>query len=686
MGFLDTLPTSTQNIVRLGVNPGTPRPGDLPSANNVDLPTDAKLPYKPLDFDTYEIRLLQLHWDPEIGGIRCSLEYASLIDPGPYIALSYCWGNPETTIMYVGGVAFKATKNLISALREIRKLKRKTGDGAFTRLWVDAVCINQYDPQERSHQVRNMRQIYSRAQEVLSFVGLGRLLPGLVSRKSSRENLEAMSRFKIIHGTSDWVKMTAPISSLRQKRNPNPKLLELETRDQEDFREYAQFFSEPYWKRAWVIQEITVGPKVTVLYGDTEFLWDDIVAFFALLKRSDRAQQFPEFQFSNGLDHLLEFRERFFIKRTPISLFEALDLSRKALASDPRDKIFALLGLCHDGSTFVPVPNYRQPLESIIADMSKAMMTLNKSLDGICLRGISLNQNKAPVPTWAPNWQRIWMGGTTVQEEMLLKSQNVGAFNPILEGSTRQLLNVRGTRVGAVTHLTSAMKPHSKDNSPLPPRVPWISLTSTLAAKIPELGNPSYEVCKFLSTLWKTLTMSIPITGMSPGTSEICFSTLWMPLGRGSIHDLNLIEWIDRNAFFKIGKWSLREWSQTGKLNHPQARGWADSLFPAANAMREELITVDPEPFINVLGQVLGSGMRLACLDTRQCFIGMVHPDTQEGDKIFYLKGCTVPIVLRRTSDPDTNQYTVIGSAYLDDSQEWGGVLTDTLLEDITLC
>ncbi|KAH9217394.1 heterokaryon incompatibility protein-domain-containing protein, partial [Leptodontidium sp. 2 PMI_412] len=129
--------------------------------------------YKPLDFDTYEIRLLQLHWDPEIGGIRCSLEYASLIDPGPYIALSYCWGNPETTnIMYVGGVAFKATKNLISALREIRKLKRKTGDGAFTRLWVDAVCINQYDPQERSHQVRNMRQIYSRAQEVLSFVGL----------------------------------------------------------------------------------------------------------------------------------------------------------------------------------------------------------------------------------------------------------------------------------------------------------------------------------------------------------------------------------------------------------------------------------------------------------------------------------------------------------------------------------
>ncbi|KAG4441522.1 hypothetical protein IFR05_002979 [Cadophora sp. M221] len=636
MGFVDALrtsplgSTSTQNIVRLGANPGTSRARELPPAN-VDRPIDSKFSYKPLDFDTYEIRLLQLQWGSEIEGIQCALEHVSLIDPGPYIALSYCWGDPETTklpyngivaamhsllsatAIHVDGVAFKATKNLISALREIRKLKRKTGNGEFTRLWVDAVCINQNDPQERSHQA-------------------------------------------------------------------------LETRDPADFREYAKFFSEPYWKRAWVIQEITVGTRVTVLYGDTEFLWDDIVAFLGLLKKSARAQQFPEFQYSNGLDHLLEFRERFFIKRTPINLVEALDLSRKALATDPRDKIFALLGLCHDGSTFVPVPNYRQPLESIIADMSKAMMRLNKSLDAICLRGISLNQSKAPVPTWAPNWQRIWMGGTTVHEEMLLKSQNVGSFNPVMEGSTGHLLKVRGTRVGAVTHLTSAMKPHSKDNSPLPLRTPWISQTSTLAAKIPELGSPSSDAKKFLFTLWKTLTMGIPSTGMSPWTSEMCFSTLWMPLGRGSIHDLNLIEWIDRNAFFKIGKWTLREWSQSGKLNYPSTRGWADSFLPTAITMREELITVDPEPFINMLRQVLGGGMRLACLDTRQYFIGMVHPDTQEGDKVFYLKGCTVPVVLRRTSDPDTNQYTVIGSAYLDDSQEWGGELADTLIEDLTLC
>lgn len=97
------------------------------------------------------------------------------------------------------------------------------------------------------------------------------------------------------------------------------------------------------------------------------------------------------------------------------------------------------------------------------------------------------------------------MGGITMQEAMILQEENVGAFNPVMQGSTGRLLNVRGTRVGAVTHLTSAMKPHSKDNRPLPRRAPWISQTSTLAAKIPELGNPSPDVDKFHAAIWLVL-------------------------------------------------------------------------------------------------------------------------------------------------------------------------------------
>ncbi|KAH7377554.1 heterokaryon incompatibility protein-domain-containing protein [Cadophora sp. MPI-SDFR-AT-0126] len=685
----------SREFVKLGAGLAT---GAVSRATTIPVPApdsqsiDTELPYKPLDFDTYEIRLLQLQWDREEAAVSCALEYASLIDPGPYIALSYCWGDLEATKrMNIGDFEFNATENLVRALQAVRKLRRQTGSGDFTRLWVDAVCINQKDAQERSHQVRNMRQIYSRAQEVISFVGSFERISNAIDTET---DIAAKARLKIIHGTSDWEKKTLSPMSLRQKRIPNPKVEALETRGPKDFEEYDIFFSEAYWRRAWVIQEITVGAQVSILYGNMEFQWEDVAAFFTLLKRHAKSQLFPRFQKTHGLDHLLEFRERFFIKRTPISLFEALNLSRKALATDPRDKIFALLGLCHDGTTFVPVPNYRQSLESIIADMSKNMMMLNKSLDAICLRGVSQDQSSPPVPTWAPNWQRLWIGGTTVQEEVIFRNQDIGRVNPILEGSTNRILKVRGTRVGAVTHLTSAMKPHDRDNSPLPDRAPWISLTGTLAKDIPELGRPSPDISMFYSAIWKTLTMGLSMSGMSPRQAEQCFSTLWMPNGRGSIHDLNLIEWIDRNAFFKIGQWTLREWSRTGKLPPPSnssSGSWADNLFPltrtAKSENKGESMTLNIDVFTDVLRDVLGSGMRLACLDTRQYFIGMVHPDTQEGDKVFYLQGCSVPVILRKDPDPDSNQYTVVGSAYLDDALEWGrGVLGDTLLEDLTLC
>jgi hypothetical protein len=54
-------------------------------------------PYRPLNIDNYEIRLLKLKegfhgGHVTTGPLEYSLEYASLIKPPKYIALSYCWG------------------------------------------------------------------------------------------------------------------------------------------------------------------------------------------------------------------------------------------------------------------------------------------------------------------------------------------------------------------------------------------------------------------------------------------------------------------------------------------------------------------------------------------------------------------------------------------------------------------
>jgi len=448
-------------------------------------------PYKPLDFDTHEIRLLKLNWAHlEESAIFCSLEHVSLIDPGPYIALSYCWGDPKITkSVYIGESLVEVTVNLHLALKAVRKFRLKSGSNEVTRLWVDAICINQKDGQERSQQVRNMRQIYSRAEEVIAWVG------------PTGEELvsdEAIARLAMIQGSADWA---------HSKHAFNPKIEAILKSTRHDFMAFEKFFSQPYWERVWIIQEITVASNVTILYGGIKLLWDDVAAFLKMQKEIKSNAENHEFAGFASPDHLLQFRELFFTQRTPISLLEALRLSRKTQATDPRDKIFALLGLCYDGSTFVPVPNYKQSLESIVAEMSKAMMIWNKSLDLICLKGNSLlGENTMNIPTWAPNWFRLWEGNMTIQENSLIDRQNKCTFNPILAGSTPGILIVRGNRIGAVTSLTSAMGRNYRDSQISVVRGPWISSTRLLGKQKPNLQNPSLDMTQFYDILWRTLT------------------------------------------------------------------------------------------------------------------------------------------------------------------------------------
>lgn len=85
-----------------------------------------------------------------------------------YYALSYAWGPPVFTThrIYSAEGFIQVTANLWEALRRYRE-----ADETKT-LWVDAVCINQANIQERSQQILLMRRIYSEAKHVLIWLGL----------------------------------------------------------------------------------------------------------------------------------------------------------------------------------------------------------------------------------------------------------------------------------------------------------------------------------------------------------------------------------------------------------------------------------------------------------------------------------------------------------------------------------
>src|SRR6266536_1056308 len=123
-------------------------------------PMDQSAPpfeYQPLNDNAREIRLFTLFPGKDPHSVSGSLSHAQFEDLPPYEALSYVWGDTNhTRPIRVDQNLLHVTSNLENALRHLRN------EVTPRKLWIDAICINQADHEERGIQVNMMREIYER--------------------------------------------------------------------------------------------------------------------------------------------------------------------------------------------------------------------------------------------------------------------------------------------------------------------------------------------------------------------------------------------------------------------------------------------------------------------------------------------------------------------------------------------
>ncbi|KAH7303426.1 heterokaryon incompatibility protein-domain-containing protein, partial [Stachybotrys elegans] len=130
------------------------------------------------DLSQRQIRLLRLQPGSPWSKIQCDLRVVSLekADVPTYIALSYTWNEPiqpwyqylfyphHATIL-LNGHRFPVTRNLSTALRHIRNAREPLD------FWIDAICTNQDNYQEKEQQVQLMPNIYSQADQTYVWLG-----------------------------------------------------------------------------------------------------------------------------------------------------------------------------------------------------------------------------------------------------------------------------------------------------------------------------------------------------------------------------------------------------------------------------------------------------------------------------------------------------------------------------------
>jgi hypothetical protein len=209
--------------------------------------------------------------------ICCSFSVVSVKDSPPYTALSYTWGDAsQTKAIEVDEQQTTITSNLEQALQVLRDPIEPV------TIWVDALCINQNDNDEKSDQVNLMRSIYENAASVGVWVGPEANDSDLVMHtfeKVGRQAFDAgITKLKMSHyaqlRSRDDATLDPDLASIKKVLDTLSDDIGLKF----PYTAFNCFCARPYWTRIWIVQEISVAKEAKLLCGTIQLPLSHFVA------------------------------------------------------------------------------------------------------------------------------------------------------------------------------------------------------------------------------------------------------------------------------------------------------------------------------------------------------------------------------------------------------------------------
>ncbi|KAH7176176.1 phosphoribosylglycinamide synthetase [Dactylonectria macrodidyma] len=327
--------------------------------------------------------------------LHLTLEVYDLEDCPEYETVSYTWAGEDRDgalcqPIYVGPFwdVLLQTKNCWEMLRFVRPWR------GTRMLWVDAICIDQSNIPERNSQVANMGRIYSTCTRVIVYLGPDIAVP-LHGRHPRRRRLHELE--------SGTVTPFFP-------PQPGDKPGDSPVRPDAPPHRLSDLLGRRYFSRVWVIQELLLPQRVIMRVGDVDF-WAD-PAMSAHFSSSVPGWNW-ERTHAAWVQHISQGASS--VK----NLGELLWLTSLSRATDPRDRVFGLLGIMPELSVLkaAPIsdPNASpMPRGGLQADYSLSCQHVFIGLFAYCLINMRqpnilyhascLHSNVLNYPSWAPNW------------------------------------------------------------------------------------------------------------------------------------------------------------------------------------------------------------------------------------------------------------------------------------------
>ncbi|KAJ3460680.1 hypothetical protein MRS44_011547 [Fusarium solani] len=614
-----------------------------------------------------------------------------------YAALSYCWNDciysspvdgemcifledlPSLPKEYYHVRPLPAnplplTPNLVNALRAIRD------DVSCIAIWVDQICINQADIDERSSQVALMDHIYTNARYVQIWIGDDTQDRSVAKAFDLARHLGSFgSRLRKLFGPSSRVgDYDVDVQTCRKYGIP---LL------QEAMSEYATLVSlvcRPWFSRSWIVQEVALNENIKVSCGSSEItfitLWTAISFCY---------QQFPSsigpvprnmYEAYGSLS--LAFPGS--IARGRRNLLAVLVDHRYCLSTEARDKVFAFLSIAVDAHDLGIVADYSLCARSVFTKTAAKIIRHYPNLDILSYatpwphleisegNGIALGKCKdatkrcqdtshpLTLPSWAPDWSTM---------------VDCDSLRPI--GPVKRVINFSAT--GDSRH-----KPQFRKNDT------QLGLQGIIIDQVAQvsrtLGLPLSERCAFLKdaeTMARVRNTAVyEPTGESmwdaffktiTGGDEMLATTCGRASYRVTTEDSPVL--FEKESFHERYQKFLGQLHVARCMAELQSKNGVDWIicklvYWIVFLWENRSVWYDPrhEALSERFGLgILGRNTNRRFMRSTKGYIGLAGPQAKPGDYIALFAGGAVPIMIRpKGKSPDsTSLWEIVGDVYV---------------------
>lgn len=307
-----------------------------------------------------EVRLLRLHPGTSDDPIHVEFVPMRLGDSSvpAYEALSYTWADESGDVTRNCQIFLGPYWDIVwithGCEQAISTIRHKHVDRL---VWVNSICIQQEDMIEKNHQTRLLREIFQKAFKVVVYLG-----------KATKDSSVALD---FIKSAENKLLISKGVDAVDESRK----------------RALTSLFARPYFSRLWVIQEVVQAKRLEVFCGQDS----------VLLPNLPLATIIPNLPAPNWfIDRTVWLEE---LRSKPKC--EPFLQATAYICSDPRDKVFGVLGLLDEQGV---EPDYTCPVEIVYVGIAAYLIKNHRAFDILAFSGA--REKQYTIPSWVPDWSQ----------------------------------------------------------------------------------------------------------------------------------------------------------------------------------------------------------------------------------------------------------------------------------------